>query len=213
MKRLLIACMVLAIVLPPIAISASGGSDHGSSEQAVSPSQSGGVHKGGEAHGGLKEKLVALGWKAVNVVILVILLWKFAAGGVKGFFNGRRDSIAASLDHAEEARLEARKNYDEYTARLTAATKEIEDLVDAVKSQGRTEKEKIIEETLKVAEKMKIDARLRLEKEAQGAIFELKTEAAELSVQIARDIVLKNMTKSDHERMIDDFLKKAVRQN
>ena len=82
-----------------------------------------------------------------------------------------------------------------------------------IKAQGVVEKQKIIEDATKVAEKMKEDAQARLEQELKKASGQLRSEAVLLSVQMAEEILKKNITAQDHEAMVKEYMDKVVNKN
>ena len=60
---------------------------------------------------------------------------------------------------------------------------------------------------------MKEDASVRIDQEFKKAIAELKEEATRLSVDMAEEILKKNVNEKDHEAMVDDFLNRMVTRN
>lgn len=170
---------------------------------------------GGEAAGGGHDnhKLIDFGWRIVNVAILVGLLWWLSAKGIKGFFAGRREGIKDAMESAVEAKEAAQKKFDEYSAKLDKATGEIEEIAQMIRAQGQAEKEKIIEDAKRSAEKMKADATARMEQDYNKFKNELRQEAAELAVEMAESILKKQIKKADHEDMVKDFLDRMVRLN
>jgi F-type H+-transporting ATPase subunit b len=82
-----------------------------------------------------------------------------------------------------------------------------------IKAQGVAEKQKIIDDAQKVAEKMKQDAQARIEQELQKASSQLRIEAVQLSVQMAEQILKRNITEKDHESMVKEFMDKVVSKN
>jgi F-type H+-transporting ATPase subunit b len=172
---------------------------------------------GGEAaaggHGHDHHQLVDFGWRIVNVGILLGVLWWLAAKGIKGFLSGRREGIKSAMDSAVEAKEAAQKKFDEYSAKLDKATGEIEEIAQMIMAQGQAEKEKIIEDAKRSAEKMKADSSARMEQEYNKLKNELRQEAAVLAVEMAESILKKQIKKADHEEMVKDFLDRMVRLN
>ena len=82
-----------------------------------------------------------------------------------------------------------------------------------IKSQGEAEKQKILEDAKKAAEKMKEDTQARMEQEFQKASRQLRMETIQLSVQVAEDILKRNIKPEDHENMVKDYLDKVVRKH
>jgi F-type H+-transporting ATPase subunit b len=82
-----------------------------------------------------------------------------------------------------------------------------------IRAQGVVEKQKIIEDATKVAQKMKEDAQARIEQELKKASGQLRNEAVVLAVQMAEEILKKNITAQDHEAMVKEYMDKVVSKN
>jgi F-type H+-transporting ATPase subunit b len=165
---------------------------------------------GGEDHGVSKADMIDFAWRMVNFVILVGFLYWFLAKKIKEFFSGRRSDIKTSLHDADAAKEDAEKKFKEYAVRLEKATEEIDGMVEMIKKQGLTEKEKIIEDAKKAAAKIEEDTKARMEQEFKGASNQLRQEAAQLSVQMAEELLKRSITPQDHEQMVREYLDKVV---
>lgn len=185
------AAFLFFIILAPSALMASGGGEHG----------------------GEGPDWVNFGWRVFNFLALAGLLWWLLASKVKAFFSGRREEIKTALEEARLAKEEAQRKFEEYSSKLDKATGEIEGLYEMIKSQGLAEKEKMLEDAKKAAEKMKEDTQARIEQEFKKASSQLRMEAVQLSVQMAEDILKRNVTVEDHENMVKDYLDKVVRKH
>ncbi|HOO89675.1 MAG TPA: ATP synthase F0 subunit B, partial [Syntrophales bacterium] len=135
------------------------------------------------------------------------------AKAIRNFFVGGRESIKASLEEAASAREKAEKRLREHSERLDKATAEIQEIADMIKAQGLAEKEKIIEEAKRAAEKIKEDAQTGMDQEFKRILKQLRSEATELSVTMAEEILKKNIEEKDHENMVNDFLDRMVSRN
>jgi len=165
----------------------------------------------GEAEDGHEgNKWVDLGKKAFDFVVLVGLLYWLLAAKMKEFFTGRRAEIKETLEKSVEKKAEAEKKYREYSEKLDKASVEIDGIFEMIKAQGVTEKQKIIEDAEKTATKMKEDARARIEQELKKASDQLKAQAAQVSVQMAEEILKRSITAQDHETMVKEYLEKVV---
>jgi len=169
---------------------------------------------GGEGGGGHdSQKVISFGWRLLSFVVLAALLYKYTAKGIKGFFAEERQVIVDSLREAEAAREEAKQKLLECNEKMERATSEIGEIANMIRAQGEAEKEKIVEDAKKSADKMKEDAEARIEQEFKKAVSQLRIEAAEMSIQMAEDILRKKITKEDHEIMVKDFLARMVSHN
>ncbi|MHB9097202.1 MAG: F0F1 ATP synthase subunit B family protein [Syntrophales bacterium] len=149
-------------------------------------------------------------WRSINFLVLAGVLYWFLAKKAKEFFTGRREGIRTALAEAVTARETAEKKFQEYSAKLDKATGEIEQIGEMIRSQGLSEKARIIEEARKAAEKMKEDTRLRMEQEFSKASQRLRVEAVRLSAQMAEELLRKHIRAADHETMVKDSIEKVV---
>jgi len=162
---------------------------------------------GGEGEGSLWK---GFAFKTLNAVIIIGLLVWMLAPKIKDFFAGRRQEIKESLETTAVQKADAEKQYREYAEKIDKASLEIDGIFEMIKAQGVVEKQKIIEDANKVAEKMKEDAQARLEQELKKASGQLRNEAVALSVQMAEEILRKNITAQDHETMVKEYMDKVV---
>ena len=162
---------------------------------------------GGESKG---HNWVDFAWRALNFLVLAGFLYWLLAKKIKEFFAGRRDDIKIALEQAMDAKEEAEKKYKEYTAKLEKATEEIAGISEMIKAQGLAEKERILEDAKKAAVKMKEDTQTRVEQELKKAGNLLRTEAVKLSVEMAEELLKRNITPADHDIMVKDYLDKVV---
>ena len=156
---------------------------------------------------------VDFGWRSLNFIVLVGVLYYLLASKIKSFFGGRREEIKTALEEARLAKEAAERKFEEYATKLDKATEEIDGVYEMIKAQGQAEKEKILEDARKAAEKMKEDTQARIEQELKKASNQLRLEAVHLSVQLAEDILKRNVTPEDHESMVKDYLDKVVRKH
>jgi len=163
---------------------------------------------GGEEHHPIDWK--DFGYRMFNFIILAGFLWWLSAKKVKEFFAGRRNDIKESLNQAQAAKEEAERKYKEYVAKLEKATDEIDGIAEMIKVQGMAEKEKMIEEAKKAAVKIEEDTKARMEQEFSTARNQLRAEAAQLSIQLAEELLKRNITIQDHEKMVKEYMDKVV---
>ena len=65
----------------------------------------------------------------------------------------------------------------------------------------------------KAAAKMIEDTQARMEQELKAARNQLRSEAAELSVAMAEELLKKNINQGLHENIVKDYLDKVVKKN
>jgi F-type H+-transporting ATPase subunit b len=169
------------------------------------------------SEGGGHEETVKLwidfAWRVFNFGLLIWFLYWVAAKKIREFFFDRRDNIKASIEEKITEKEETEKKFREYSLRLDKATGEIKGIFEMIKAQGLAEKEKIIEDAKKAAAKMIEDTQARMEQELKTARNQLRSEAAELSVAMAEELLKKNINQELHESMVKDYLDKVVKKH
>ena len=126
---------------------------------------------GGSEGGYTKTQWFEFAWKTLDVIILGGFLYWMLAAKIKEFFVGRRQDIKDSMENAKKEKTESEKKYREYSEKIDKASHEIDGIIDMIKAQGVTEKQKIIEDAGKVAQKMKEDAQARIDQEFNNCLL------------------------------------------
>jgi F-type H+-transporting ATPase subunit b len=169
---------------------------------------------GGEGgHEGGKSQWFEFFWKTLDFIVLVGFLYWMLAAKIKEFFVGRRNDIKESLEKTARLKAEAEEKFRDYSEKIDKASAEIDGIFAMIKAQGVAEKQKIIEDAEKAARKMKEDAQARIEQELKKASYQLRAEAVSLSVQMAEEILKRNITAQDHEAMVKEYMEKVVNKN
>jgi F-type H+-transporting ATPase subunit b len=158
-------------------------------------------------------KLVNFAWKSLDFVVLAGLIYWLVGKKAGAFFAGRRESVKKMLDDARREREEAQQKFQEYELKLNKATAEIDELTRMIREQGVAEKQRIIREANEIAEKIKEDAKARMEQEFKRARHQLRIEAVRYSTQMAESILRDNIRLEDHEAMVRDYIRDAVKAN
>ncbi len=158
-------------------------------------------------------KLVNFAWKSLDFVVLAGLIYWLVGKKAGAFFAGRRESVKKMLDDARREREEAQQKFQEYELKLNKATAEIDELTRMIREQGVAEKQRIIREANEIAEKIKEDAKARMEQEFKRARHQLRIEAVRYSTQMAESILRDNIRLEDHEAIVRDYIRDAVKAN
>ncbi len=171
-------------IIPAVALASSGGQ---------------GGHEGGGS---------GMLWKVVNFAILaagIVIVWfKF----IKKLLDNRSDEIKKALDSAKEAKEAADRKAAEYRDKLALLEKSVADVHKELALEGEAEKKRMVAEAEKAAEKLIAQARLTAEQEVKKAKIEIKNEVAELATRMAEEILKKELTGADQERLVKTYMEK-----
>ncbi|MBI5286395.1 MAG: F0F1 ATP synthase subunit B [Deltaproteobacteria bacterium] len=145
-------------------------------------------------------------WRVINFAILVGLLYLLLAKRVREFLTTRRKAIETALEEARKAKEEAERKQKECEALFAAFNKRVEEIFRDLRAEGEIEKERIIEEARKSAKRMKEEAWLTAEQEIKKAREGIREEVVRLAIEMAEDILRKEITKADQERLVKEYL-------
>lgn len=148
-------------------------------------------------------------WQAIILIVLIVLLVKFAWKPIMTSITEREAGIAAAIAAAEAARKEMQNLQADNERILQEARAER----DTMMKEAREIKEKMIADAKTEAqvqgEKMIEQAKASIESEKNAAMAELKEQVSVLSVEIAEKL-LKNQLSDPAaqtilvEKMLDD---------
>lgn len=148
-------------------------------------------------------------WTILTFLVLLALLAKYAWGPLLAALEGRQQAIRKALDDAQLAKQELERLEQESAAIIRKARAESE----AIIAQTRVDADRLREE-LRAKARAEADGIVRsaerqIQLETSRAVQQIRTEAVELSIQIASKIIQRNITKEDNMRLIDDALKQV----
>ena len=169
------------------------------------------AHGGG--HEGISpEKITDFIWRSVNFLVfvglLVYLLGKKVK--VKDIFAKRAQDIAQTLEDLEAKKAAAAAALKEEEARLAKVAAEWEAIIKQYMAEGEAEKAKILDKANQVAARLKEMAALTIQQETRKAAQVLREEVADLSTQMATDLIKEKATLADQQVLVEEYLKKVV---
>lgn len=147
--------------------------------------------------------------QAIILLILIVLMRKFAWKPILNSLQDREEGIQGALDAAEEARKEMQNLQADNERILNEARAER----DGMLKEARQLKENMIAdaktEAQAEADKIVAQAQATIDSEKKAAIADLKSQVAGLSVEIAEKVVRKELSGKDNqlelvESMLED---------
>lgn len=150
-------------------------------------------------------------WQIAVLVVLVILLKKFAWKPILDALNAREEGIQTALDSAENARKEMQNLQADNEKLLQEARNQR----DAMIKEAREIKEKMIseakEDAQKEGDKIITQAKASIQVEKNAALADIKAQVAALSVQIAEKVLRSELsTQEKQHKLVEDMLDDAT---
>lgn len=147
----------------------------------------------------------------VNFVLLIAVIVYFAGKPIRDFFNGRRAAIQDDLHAAAEFRREAEERYAKWQRKLVDLEAELEQIRATSRERAEAEREKIVADANAAAERIRSDATAAVAQELLRAREVLSEEAANLAVELARDLLREHVTDADRDRLVAEFIERIER--
>ena len=163
---------------------------------------------GAPEEGGHASLLKEYMWKIINFAILVIILYKFGKKPLGDFLKKRTELIEKTLNEAKEAKEAALKALKQAEERVKTKDAEVKAILGAAKKSGEIERDRIIEESAKLKEKILEQAKTNIDYELKHAKESIKAEAVELAMELAEKKLKEKLTKEEQEKLLDESLVK-----
>ncbi len=145
-------------------------------------------------------------WKILNFIILVVavyFVWKKVIGVA---LNKRQADIKKAISEAARVKEEAEKASLQYKEQVNALEARLASIAEELRLEGEAEKKRLISEAEKAATRLKEQAKFTAEQETIKARMEIRGEVAELAVQLAREILDKELKPEDQQRLIKNYI-------
>jgi F-type H+-transporting ATPase subunit b len=147
-----------------------------------------------------------IAFHALNLLIVVLLLWRFAARPLGDALKNRALSIRKQLADAAAARDEARRRNEEVSTRLAAFEQELAQMRTTAAAEARADAEQLVKRAEAEAERIRQTAERNINEELRRARASLREEAVDLAVQLARATLTREVQADDQRRLAREFL-------
>jgi len=146
-------------------------------------------------------------WMTLVFLVVFFVLWKWGFPSIIKMVNERKEYIDESLAKAEEANLrlaniqkQGEELLMEAREKQAQILREASETRDTIVGQAQ---EKAHEESARILS----EAKAEIENQKQAAIRDIRSQVAELSVQIAEKILRKQLsTSAEQSQLIDSLL-------
>jgi F-type H+-transporting ATPase subunit b len=144
--------------------------------------------------------------QAINLVIVLGVLFYFARKPILEYFATRRSDIKRDLETSADLLTAAEHRNSQIQRKLVDLESQLVEIVEASRRRADDESERILAEARKTADRIHDDAKIAAEQEFVRARRTLRAEAAELAVELASEILRESVSQGDRDRLIDEFI-------
>ncbi|MDR2726777.1 MAG: ATP synthase F0 subunit B [Deltaproteobacteria bacterium] len=149
-------------------------------------------------------------WRMITFVFFAGIIWWAAGKKIMTLLQDRRDGIAGDFDSLEQARRDAEFALHQLSARIANLDLEREALLAESKTQAEAARDQILAQARRQADEILAQAERTAENEARIMVRALRARLADDVAAAVRDQLAGRLDAAEHDRLIDNALKKVV---
>ena len=139
-------------------------------------------------------------------MLLMAILGKFAWGPISTALDQREQHIAEMISTAEKNAHASESRMKELEAQLAAQAEAVRDVINQARREGDSQKEKIIAEARSAAQREKEKAIEEIRSAKNLALREIAQKSVNTAVDLAKNIIHREVKPADHAKLIEDSL-------
>ena len=153
--------------------------------------------------------LLDLLYRWINFALLVIILYVVLRRvPIKEYFSSRIEGIKKELEDLKNQKETAEAKARDLESKLKAFEGERKEILEQYRADGLAEKERILAEARERAKQILQQAEVSIQYEMQSAKEKLKQDVVALAAQRAEELIAREMTDRDQDRLVDEFIEK-----
>jgi F-type H+-transporting ATPase subunit b len=138
--------------------------------------------------------------------IIFFFIWKWAVPALNKTLEARQAAIAAELESAEKAKVEAESLLTDYRTQVAGAKGEAAQIVSDARDAGDAVKADIITRAEGEADQIKSRANDEIVAERERVAGDLRRQVADLSVDVAEKIVGESIDIDAQRQLVDQYI-------
>ncbi|MEJ7709707.1 MAG: ATP synthase F0 subunit B [Pyrinomonadaceae bacterium] len=146
-------------------------------------------------------------WRFINLAIFLGVIYYLVRRPLSEAFKVRREGIRKDLMRAQEERDAAMAKLAEVERRIAHLGDEVEVLRLEAQKEAAEERDRIRKSTEDEIRRLREQSRLEIEMAGKTARYELRQFAAERSVEMAEDMLRRELKPEDDARLVSEYVK------
>lgn len=144
-----------------------------------------------------------------NTLLLFFILKKILFDKVLAIIERREAGIKSDIEIGEKAKEEGLRLKSEYEERIESARVEGQDIVERARRRAEERSSEIIAQAKLDATNIKNKASDDIVKEREATFNNIKNEISDMAILAASKVIEKDIDKSKHEDLIDEFIREV----
>jgi F-type H+-transporting ATPase subunit b len=179
------AAAAVTLAAPALALAGEGGHDDGVTKMAI--------------------------FHAINLIALVGVVVYFVRKPLGEMLTQRKLQITKDLEEAKRLHEEARGLLERYDAQLRSLDAERSQVLAEYRQMGETERDRIVADAQRQAEKIRTDAEQTVQNEIRKAREALEAEVVQIAVGMAEERLKERLDAGAQARLLDAYLEDLSR--
>ena len=150
-----------------------------------------------------------LAFQLINTFLVFLLLKKLLFKPVLSVIEAREKDIRENLAEGEKAKSEGLSLKKEYQEKVNSAKNEGQEIIKQATLRAEQKETEIISTAKQEAQSLKEKASKDVEQERQKVMNEIKNDISDIALLAASKVIEKDIDKSKHEELINNFIKEV----
>ena len=142
----------------------------------------------------------------ISIILLLFLVKYFAWDKIEAMLEARREKISKDLDEAEKKRKAAEEIQANAKEIIHNAEAKGQEILNTTREAASKMQDEMIKEGRDVVSRMKLDGQREVDSMKQRALAQMQDQIVDLSVQLASQILNKELTEQTHQDVIESFI-------
>ena len=142
----------------------------------------------------------------ISIILLLFLVKFFAWDNIEAMLEARRQKISKDLEEAEKKRKAAEEIQANAKEIIHNAEAKGQEILNTTREAASKMQDEMIKEGRDVVSRMKLDGQREVDSMKQRALAQMQDQIVDLSVQLASQILNKELTEQTHQDVIESFI-------
>ena len=146
-------------------------------------------------------------FQILNLLLLMVLFKKYLFKPVTEILEKRQAEIEGHYQEAQQAETDAKAMKADYESKMAGARQEADRVIKTATESANAMSANIVEDARTQADQLKRRAQTEIDLERRRAFDEVKGELSGIALDIASQVIEREVNEKDHEAFIDEFIK------
>lgn len=146
-------------------------------------------------------------FQILNLLLLMVLFKKYLFKPVTEILEKRQAEIEGHYQEAQQAETDAKAIKADYESKMAGARQEADRVIKTATESANAMSASIVEDARTQADQLKRRAQTEIDLERRRAFDEVKGELSGIALDIASQVIEREVNEKDHEAFINEFIK------